>query len=247
MKVVIIIPARYGSTRFPGKVLVSLFDKPLIQWVYERAINSGIKDVFIATDSTKVKEVAEAFGATVIMTSPEHPSGTDRIAEAVEVLGLPEDTLIINIQADQPLLPYDYVPKLVQLFEEFKDIAIGTLATPIKDPSEVTNPNKVKVVLDHKGYALYFSRAPIPYGRDEFYHEFYLKHIGVYAYYKGFLKKFVNLPKGRLEEIEKLEQLRAMEAGYKIGVKVVDKNPPEVDTPEDLEYIIQNYEKEFKK
>jgi len=240
-KVVVIIPARYGSTRLPGKVLASLWGKPLIYWVYKTAISSGIESVWVATDDERVAKEVRSFGGKVVMTSSEHPSGTDRIAEAVKILSISKDTIIVNLQADQPLFPREYFKALVEVFADLPEASIATLASPIKDESEVTNPNKVKVVLDRRGYALYFSRASIPYSRDGDSSFEYLKHIGVYAYKKAFLDTFVSLPEGRLEKIEKLEQLRALENGYKIGVKVVERAFPEVDTPEDLKLLNEKY------
>ncbi len=235
MKQVIIIPARYGSTRLPGKPLAILWGKPLIQHVYERAVSSGIK-AYVATDHEEVFKTVEAFGGKAVMTSPEHKCGTERLAEAASILGLAEEDIVINLQGDQPLFPPEYFTPLVEpLLKE--EAEMSTLATPFKNYQEVENPNRVKVVVNKNGKALYFSRSPIPYIRDESPEFPYLKHIGVYAYRAGFLKKFVNLPEGRLEKLEKLEQLRALEHGYEIAVRVVEADFPEVDTPEDLEVL----------
>lgn len=237
MKKVIIIPARYGSTRLPGKPLAILWKKPLIQHVYERAIASNISEVYVATDDPRIFDTVLGFGGKAILTRKEHTCGTERVAEACEILGLKEEDLIINLQGDQPLFPVEYFSFLIKPLLLFSEISISTLATPITNKADLENPNKVKVVLDKKGFALYFSRLPIPYFRPPGREPLYLKHIGVYAYRKGFLSKFVKLPPGELEMAEKLEQLRAMEYGYKIGVTVVPKDVPEVDTLEDLEYL----------
>jgi len=237
MRKVIIIPARYASTRFPGKPLAELWGKPMIQHVYERAVSSGLEEVYVATDDERIFKTVESFGGKALMTSEKHTCGTERVAEAVEILGLEEGDLVINLQGDQPLFPPEYFPILIKPLLLSEEISMATLATPITNLKELENPNKVKVVLDKSGKALYFSRSPIPYFRAPGKEPTYLKHIGVYAYTKGFLEKFVKLPQGELEKAEKLEQLRALEYGYKIAVSIIPKDIPEVDTPEDLEYI----------
>lgn len=237
MRKVIIIPARYYSTRLPGKPLVTLWYKPLIQHVYERAINSEIPEVYVATDDQRIFDTVISFGGKALLTKKEHTCGTERVAEASEILGLKEDDLIINLQGDQPFFPSEYFSFLIKPLLLSSEINISTLATPIINKADLENPNKVKVVLDKRGIALYFSRSPIPYFRPPGREPLYLKHIGVYAYWKGFLSKFVKLPPGELEMAEKLEQLRALEYGYKIGVTVVPKDVPEVDTFEDLQYL----------
>ncbi|MCD6489929.1 MAG: 3-deoxy-manno-octulosonate cytidylyltransferase [Thermodesulfobacterium sp.] len=237
MRKVIIIPARYDSARFPGKPLASLWGKPMIQHVYERALASEISEVYVATDDKRILNEVTRFGGKAILTGKEHTCGTERVAEASNILGLNDEDLIINLQGDQPLFPSEYFSLLVKPLLFSSDIHISTLATPIKTLKDLENPNKVKVVLDNKGRALYFSRSPIPYFMPPGKEPLYLKHIGVYTYTKGFLDKFINLPQGELEKSERLEQLRALEHGYKIAVTVVPKDVPEVDTPEDLEYI----------
>uniref|UniRef100_A0A7V4JRJ8 3-deoxy-manno-octulosonate cytidylyltransferase n=1 Tax=Thermodesulfobacterium geofontis TaxID=1295609 RepID=A0A7V4JRJ8_9BACT len=237
MRKVIIIPARYGSTRFPGKPLALLWGKTVIRHVYERALASEIKEIYVATDDERIFNEVISFGGKSILTSKEHTCGTERVAEAVNILGLEEEDLIINLQGDQPLFPSEYFSLLIKPLLFSSDIHISTLATPIKNLKDLENPNKVKVVLDKEGRALYFSRSPIPYFAPSGKEPLYLKHIGVYAYIKGFLDKFISLPPGDLESSEKLEQLRALEYGYKIAVTVVPKEIPEIDTPEDLEYI----------
>lgn len=236
MKQVIIIPARFGSTRFPGKPLVDLWGKPLIQHVYERALATGLKEIYVATDDKRIFETVRNFGGKAILTG-EHPSGTDRVAEAVNILGLDGEDIIINLQGDQPLFPAEYLSPLIKPLILHSHLSMTTLAVPIRNKEDLLNPNKVKVVLDKSGCALYFSRSPIPFHRPPGKEPIYLKHIGVYAYRKNFLDTFVRLPQGELEQAEKLEQLRALENGYKIAVSIVPKDFPEVDTPEDLEYI----------
>lgn len=237
MRKVIIIPARYGSTRFPGKPLALLWGKTIIRHVYERAVSSEISEVYVATDDERIFNEVKSFGGKVILTSKEHTCGTERVAEASNILGLNEEDIIINLQGDQPLFPPEYFSLLIKPLLFSPHIHISTLATPIKNLKDLENPNKVKVVLDKEGKALYFSRSPIPYFVTSGKEPLYLKHIGVYAYTKGFLDRFISLPPGDLESSEKLEQLRALEYGYKIAVTVVPKDVPEVDTPEDLEYI----------
>lgn len=236
MKQVIIIPARFGSTRFPGKPLIDLWGKPLIQHVYERALATGLKEIYVATDDKRIFETVRNFGGKAILTG-EHPSGTDRVAEAVNILGLDGEDIIINLQGDQPLFPAEYLSPLIKPLILHSHLSMTTLAVPIRNKEDLLNPNKVKVVLDKSGCALYFSRSPIPFHRPPGKEPIYLKHIGVYAYRKNFLDAFVRLPQGELEQAEKLEQLRALENGYKIAVSIVPKDFPEVDTPEDLEYI----------
>lgn len=242
MKQVIIIPARYGSTRFPGKPLVQLFGKPLIQHVYERAQESGLKDIYVATDDKRIFDVVVNFGGKAIMTG-EHPSGTDRVWEAANILGLDEGTLIINLQGDQPLFPAEYFSSLIKPLLLYADLSMATLAVPLQSKRDLENPHKVKVVLDKRGRALYFSRSPIPFFRPPGKEPTYLKHLGVYAYRKEFLDIFVRLPQGELEQAEKLEQLRALEHGYSIAVSLVPRDIPEVDTPEDLEIVRSFWEK----
>ncbi|MEZ0343837.1 MAG: 3-deoxy-manno-octulosonate cytidylyltransferase [Caldimicrobium sp.] len=243
MKQVIIIPARFGATRFPGKPLVQLWGKPLIQHVYERALRSGIQEIYVATDDKRIFDTVVNFGGKAIMTSHQ-PSGTDRVAEAANILGLDEEDIVINLQGDQPLFPEEYFSLLVKPLLLYEDISMATLATPIHTKQDLENPNKVKVVMDKRGRALYFSRSPIPYFRAPGKEPPYYKHIGVYAYRKSFLDIFVRLSPGVLEEAEKLEQLRALENGYSIAVTLVPRDYPEVDTPEDLEYIKTHWKEE---
>ncbi|HKN19704.1 MAG TPA: 3-deoxy-manno-octulosonate cytidylyltransferase, partial [Dissulfurispiraceae bacterium] len=228
MAAIVIIPARYGSTRFPGKPLCHLLGKPLIQHVYERVIDARlVRDVFIATDSPAIYSAVAGFGGKAVMTSPEHRSGTDRIAEAVTKLneageiggpGERGEQIIVNVQGDEPLIMPEMVDALIGVMEDER-AAIGTLAKRIRTPEEIEDPNVVKVVFNDEGFALYFSRSPIPYHRDPappFPDSFFYKHIGIYAYRKEALLRFSRLAPSRLEEIEKLEQLRALEGGFKI-------------------------------
>jgi len=245
MKQVIIIPARFGSTRFPGKPLVQLWGKPLIQHVYERALASGIKEVYVATDDKRIFDTVVNFGGRSIMTG-HHPSGTDRVAEAVNILGYDEETMVINLQGDQPLFPEEYFSSLLKPLLLDDEVSMATLMTPLQTREDLENPHKVKVVVDKRGRALYFSRSPIPYFRPPGKEPPYYKHIGVYAYRKGFLDTFVRLSPGVLEEAEKLEQLRALEHGFSIAVTLVPRDYPEVDTPEDLEYIKTCWKEEVK-
>ena len=231
IKTAAVIPARYGSTRFPGKVLAELCGKPMIQWVYEKAAASIADEVIIATDEPKVAKVVEGFGGKAVMTSPDHPSGTDRISEAVQ--GLDCD-IIINVQGDEPLIPTSVIDGLIRKMQEDASIEMGTVAVP-RLRSEIENePNKVKVVFDERNFALYFSRSMLPYlregGKDT---KTYL-HWGIYAYRRETLDRFVRLPEGRLESCEKLEQLRALENGIRIYVMLSDLESIGVDTPEDL-------------
>ncbi|MCS7199632.1 MAG: 3-deoxy-manno-octulosonate cytidylyltransferase [Caldimicrobium sp.] len=236
MRKVIVIPVRYGSTRFPGKPLVHLHGKPLIQWVYECALKSDIREIYVATDDKRIFDTVINFGGKAVLTG-EHPSGTDRVAEAVNILGFSKEDLIINLQGDQPFFPAEYFPLLLQPLLLNPEIPMATLATPIRDKKDLENPNKVKVVVDRSGRALYFSRSPIPYFRPPGKEPVYLKHLGVYAFRKFFLDDFVKLPQGDLEKAEKLEQLRALEYGFTIAVSLAPQDIPEVNTPEDLELL----------
>lgn len=236
MNVTLIIPARYGSSRFPGKPLALIAGKPMIQRVYERAaLAKGIDNIFVATDDDRIKNAVEAFGGKAVMTDPDAASGTDRINDAIERLGLGEDDLVINLQGDQPLIDPSSIEQMVSLFQQHPgEFEMATLGFQITEEKELDDPMHVKVVFDNNYNALYFSRACIPFGRDIKDHPVY-KHIGVYAYTKRFINAFAKLPVGRLEDIEKLEQLRALENGHKIKVVISHYNAPEVDVPDDIE------------
>ena len=239
MKMVVIIPARYDSSRFPGKPLGRFRNgKPMIQQVYERASLSNIvTDVVVATDDQRILEVVTDFGGKAVMTGKENRSGTDRVAEAAEKLGLDFDDIIINIQGDQPEVHPQHLHDLVSSFKTESGVEMSTLAFKIVNKGEITNPKDCKVTFDDRGYALYFSRSPIPCARDADTIFDTYKHLGIYAYTRRFLEIFRNLPEGKLEAIEKLEQLRAIEFGYKIKVVITEFDSPEVDHPEDITRI----------
>lgn len=232
-----IIPARYESTRFPGKPLALISGKSLIEWTYSNAEKCGALDrVVIATDDARIAEAARGFKAEVCMTKKEHESGTDRIAEAAEKLGLAPESLVVNIQGDEPLIEPETIRKLIAPLAEDASLQMSTLSYRIRNPEETRSPNIVKVVSDKEGFAMYFSRSLIPFpGKNE--GAFY-KHIGLYAYRKSFLVRFSNMPPGELEKRERLEQLRAMENGFKIKVVESDSDPVEVDVPKDIEKVI---------
>ncbi|MGB0894537.1 MAG: 3-deoxy-manno-octulosonate cytidylyltransferase [Parashewanella sp.] len=231
----LIIPARYGSSRFPGKPLALIAGKPMIQHVYERASNAkGLSQVFVATDDDRIKNVVESFGGNVVMTSPDAATGTDRINEAIQTLGLPDDEIIINLQGDQPLVDPISIEQLINLFERHPgEFEMATLAYEISKTSERDDPMQVKVVFDNNHNALYFSRSKIPFGRDTDDYPVY-KHLGLYAYSSKFIQEFAKMPHGRLEQLEKLEQLRVLEHGYKIKMALSAFDSVEVDTPEDV-------------
>jgi 3-deoxy-manno-octulosonate cytidylyltransferase (CMP-KDO synthetase) len=237
MKALCIIPARYGSTRFKGKVLALLWGKPIIQHVYERASRAkSISEVWVATDHKKVYDTVQAFGGKAIMTSARHQSGTDRIAEAITKI---KGDIIINVQGDEPLIAPTIIDRLGRYLLANPSVQMGTLATGITDKKELANPNVVKVVCDKHGTALYFSRWPIPFLRDQANTKnvHYYKHIGIYGYRREFLLGFVKWPVSSLEKAEKLEQLRVLENGYPITVLKVNYRGVGVDTVEDLEKI----------
>ena len=234
MKVIGVIPARWGSTRFEGKVLADINGKPMIRHVWERAQKSRkIDEVLIACDDERIMAAAKKFNAQAVMTSKNHPSGTDRIAEAVKNV---KADIVINIQADEPLIDPATIDALAACLSKDKTAPVATVIKAIEDLNEIANPNVVKVAVDHKGYALYFSRSPIPYNRagSDPKKVPYYKHAGIYAYRKNFLLKFKDLPKSKLESAEKLEQLRILEAGYKIKTVLTRQESVGVDTPEDL-------------
>lgn len=251
MSVVAIIPARYGSTRFPGKPLALLRSKPMILHVYERTrLVSGLDRILVATDDERIARVVENFGGEAVMTGPDHPTGTDRLAEAARPL--PAE-IVVNVQGDLPFFPPRMVGDAVERLQQTPQAAMATVQTPIYDPDEWHNPNVVKVVTDQRGFALYFSRSPIPW-RPQRKKTAGLpatakrsadrsesppgvlgqRHIGLYVYRKDFLLKFAELPPTPLEKTEKLEQLRALECGHKICVTDTRRPTIEVDTPEDL-------------
>jgi len=238
MKIVAVIPARYGSTRFAGKPLALIKGKPMIQWVYEIAKNGkGVSDVVVATDDQRIVDTVAHFDGRAMMTGAENRSGTDRVADAAQKMGLLPDDIVVNIQGDQPAFVTAHIDGVVNPLVHTGELEMTTLAFKIVDPQEITNPKDCKVIFDSQGYALYFSRSPIPCARniDTVFDTY--KHLGIYAYTKRFLDTFRNLPTGTLETIEKLEQLRALEHGHRIKVVVTDYDSPEVDVPADIPRI----------
>jgi len=234
-KVVGIIPARYDSKRLPGKPLVLIHDRPMIQHVYQRALQAAsLERLVVATDDSRIQKAVAQFGGEVLMTSREHLSGTDRVAEAARQLLLQDDAIVINIQGDEPLLRAEIIDSLVQNLQENFQVPMATLAYLDTDKNDLTDPGVVKVVFDAKGRALYFSRAPIPAVRDSSSPPPYYKHLGFYGYRNGFLQEFTKLSPGVLEKLEKLEQLRALEHGFSISVVITPFDSISVDTPEDL-------------
>jgi 3-deoxy-manno-octulosonate cytidylyltransferase (CMP-KDO synthetase) len=239
MKIFAIIPARYESSRFEGKSLAKIKGKSMIQWVYERTQKSDLDlaDVLVATDDRRILDTVAGFGGKAVMTSPVHRSGTDRIAEAAQIMGIGMDDLVLNVQGDQPIFHPECLKDLVNPFFEEPGIVMSTLVFPIVKEEEKYDPKHVKTVLDANGFALYFSRATIPHDRDGAGGVDLYKHLGFYAYKRRFLEIFRNLPEGTLESIEKLEQLRALEYGYRIKVVVTPFDSPEVDVPGDIQWI----------
>lgn len=237
MKILGVIPARWGSTRFEGKILAEIAGKPMIQYVFEQAKKSKcLDDVLIACDDERILKAAQNFKAKAVLTAKDHPSGTDRIAQAVKNISC---GLVINIQGDEPLIEPSVIDQLVSVMREERGTLVGTVIKKVDAAEEVQDPNVVKVVIDHHGYALYFSRSMIPYSQEQKkINEFiYYKHLGIYAYRKDFLLNFKNLPKSKLEAAEKLEQLRILEAGYKIKTTITDVDTIGVDTLEDLKKV----------
>lgn len=238
MKTYAFIPARYQSSRFPGKPLALIAGKPMIQRVYERADACPLlTDVFVATDHERILNCVKGFGGKVIMTGKSHCSGTDRIAEAAQIIGVEQQDIIINIQGDQPIFDPDIILQLVKPLEDDRDISMTTLKHRISKQSSVNNPNHVKVVTDNQGFALYFSRHPIPFFRDSESSGEHYKHLGFYGFRMGFLIRFTRLSAGALETAEKLEQLRALEHGFRIKVVETSFDSVEVDVPEDVERV----------
>ena len=245
MAVIAIIPARYGSTRLPGKPLARIGDKPMIQHVYENAAKARTVDrVVVATDDRRVEETVRGFGGEVVMTATEHASGTDRLAEVARKI---KADWVVNVQGDLPFIRSETITQAVQPLRRNRSLPMGTVCTPIYDETEWRNPNIVKVIFDRRGFALYFSRSPIPYARnnsvdlagmpvrpDPQTRLWGFRHLGLYVYRRDFLLKFARLRPTALEQIESLEQLRALAYGHRIFVANVDERSVEVDTPEDL-------------
>jgi 3-deoxy-manno-octulosonate cytidylyltransferase (CMP-KDO synthetase) len=238
MKIVAFIPARYQSTRFPGKPLATIWDRPMIQHVYERAVScTELSEVYVATDDERIAECVRGFHGKVVMTRTDHRSGTDRISEAVEKMKLEPKDIVVNIQGDQPLFQSSIVAQLVKPLVEDDSIPMATLMCKITEESDLHNPNHVKVVTDQEGFAIYFSRYPIPFIRDAGTAQIHYKHLGFYSFRKHFLKRFTDLPEGRLEIAERLEQLRALEHGFRIKVCETGFDSVEVDVPEDVRKV----------
>ena len=238
----VVIPARLGSTRLPRKPLADIGGKPMVIRVAERAKQSLAQSVVVATDSPEIQAACDEYRVECLLTSAEHPTGTDRIAEVAQLLKLPSNALIVNVQGDEPLIPPDLINQVAGTLAAHPQCAISTVAVPITDPAEINNPNVVKVVLNRSGEALYFSRATIPFIRDPQSgpKTDYLRHLGIYAYRAEFLQAFTRLEPAPPEEAEALEQLRALWNGYRIAVHTALEAPPAgVDTPEDLERVRQ--------
>ncbi|HJS75812.1 MAG TPA: 3-deoxy-manno-octulosonate cytidylyltransferase [Burkholderiales bacterium] len=236
MKFSVIIPARYASTRFPGKPLADLAGKPMVVRVCERAAKSGATAVHVATEDRRIAQAVERAGFAAVMTSAEHASGTDRIAEAAKKLKLKRNQVVVNVQGDEPLISPRLIREVGTLLEKRRDASVATACHAIHDAAALVNPNVVKVVLDAAGYALYFSRARIPYPREP--GATCYRHAGIYGYRVGFLKRYTRLEPSPLEQSEALEQLRVLWHGYRIAVAVSKAEiPPGVDTPQDLEAV----------
>jgi 3-deoxy-manno-octulosonate cytidylyltransferase (CMP-KDO synthetase) len=242
----VLIPARFTSTRLPGKPLADIAGKPMVVRVAERAVEAGAQQVVVATDDERIKVAVEASGVAACLTSVDHPTGTDRLAEAAKLLALDDETIVVNVQGDEPLLSPALIRAVAELLAAHPEAAIATACHPIADAAEAFNPNVVKVVLDHERHALYFSRATIPWARDAFAGgptdvpaglPLY-RHYGLYAYRVGFLLRFPALAPAPIERFEALEQLRALWHGFRIVVEITAGTPaPGVDTPEDLERV----------
>ncbi len=233
-----VIPSRYGSSRLEGKPLALIAGKSMVQRVYEQAQKSkSITKTIVATDDERILKTVKAFGGEALMTSDECRSGTDRVAQTADILSLDPDDIIVNIQGDQPMFDPRTIDELIAPFNDDPDLMMSTLAFKIKDKREITDPKDVKVTFDQNGFALYFSRAQIPYPRDKETKADFYKHLGFYAYKKSFLDKLVTLPTGTCEHVEKLEQLRVLEFGYRIKVVITPYDSPEIDLPEDIKRI----------
>lgn len=243
----VVIPARYASSRLPGKMLLDIAGKPMIQRVYEQAKQSGAQQVVIATDHDEILQVAKGFGATVYLTDPDHQSGTDRLQEAASLMGLADDEIVVNVQGDEPLIPPEVIDQVAASLASDSDASVATLCEAIEDSHTFSDPNVVKVVRDLHNRALYFSRAPIPWPREAFADpearnnyqpQDVWRHIGIYAYRVKLLHQFVRWPMAPLEDTEKLEQLRVLWQGQRIRVDVSCKEVPAgIDTAEDLQRV----------
>lgn len=248
----VVIPARHASTRLPGKPLREIAGKPMVQWVHERAQASGADEIWVATDDARIEAACRKFGARVMLTRAAHTSGTDRIAEVAERNGWADSSIVVNVQGDEPLLPPALIRQVAELLEAHPSAGIGTLATPITSLDEFVDANVVKVAYAADGRALYFSRAPIPWTRDgapaglpsQSRFDGSMRHLGLYAYRVGVLKRLAALPPSALEQRERLEQLRALEHGMAIAVaRAVEEPGPGVDTEQDLIDVARRIER----
>lgn len=249
LKAVCVIPSRYASVRLPGKPLVDILGKPLIQWVYEQASQAKrFERVIVATDDERIRSAVETFGGQVVMSPPSLPTGSDRVARVLEDLGLDHD-VIMNLQGDEPLIDPADLDRLIECFEEAPGIQMASLMAPLHDEDDVNNPNHVKCVVDHEHFALYFSRHPIPYWRRRDDSEWarrpanYWLHLGVYAFNRPTLQRYACWPRSMLEMSESLEQLRALEHGVRIKMLVTSHPWPGVNTPDDVERVKQALQK----
>jgi len=250
----VIIPARYASSRLPGKPLINIAGQTMIERVYRQALASGAKRVVVATDDVRIGDVVSAFGGEVCMTADSHTSGSERLAEASEILNLADEEIVVNLQGDEPLMPPELLHQVADLLLLESRADVATLSTPIHTIDELYDPHMVKVVTDAEGFALYFSRAVIPWDRDHFAHEcqtgdeskqslperlVYQRHLGIYAYRVGYLKQFVRQQSCLIEEVESLEQLRVLWSGGKIKLEQAECEPGHgIDTPDDLQRVI---------
>jgi len=246
MAYTVVIPARYGSTRLPGKPLLDIAGKPMVQRVWEQARRSAAREVVIATDDERIMAVAEGFGAKVCMTSPDHPSGTDRLHEVAAYFGWGDEQIVVNVQGDEPMIPPGVIDQVARNLATHTQAGIATLCEGIVDIAELLDPNAVKVVCDRRGMALYFSRAAIPWPREHFRSGLdamptqgnWHRHIGIYAYRTAFLHQYVTWQPAPLEQLEQLEQLRALYNGVDIQVATAaEPVPPGVDTQADLDAV----------
>ena len=240
MKILAVIPARYASTRFPGKPLISIAGKAMIERVWERARRaSHVSDVIVATDDERIVRAVQSFGGEAVLTRADHRSGTERVAEVAAAH--PDAEIVVNVQGDMPLIEPAAIDAAIEAVRSDEDVRLGTLAAPITNPAEIMDPNIVKAVLDFDGNALYFSRAPIPWVRDrgDTVHAKHLKHVGLYVFRREALLEFATFPQGDLERIEQLEQLRWLENGYRIRVEETEYQTVEVDRPEDVKRVEQ--------
>ncbi|WP_462321817.1 3-deoxy-manno-octulosonate cytidylyltransferase [Halochromatium sp.] len=242
----VVIPARFGSTRLPGKPLIEIHGKPLILWVWERACVSSAAEVLIATDDPRIAEVCSDVGAEVVMTRTDHRSGSERLAEVAERRGWAAGDILVNVQGDEPGISPQLIDQVAIGLASHPDAGMSTLACHLEDAASLFDPNVVKVVTDAQGYALYFSRAPVPWHREQFLRDRtrlpnevpFLRHIGLYAYQVGFLARYLEWTAASLEEAESLEQLRVLWHGGRIHVSLAETVPgPGVDTPDDLQRV----------